>query len=436
MNLEIMKLTLGITLAMFLPGAVVAQERETGDDTPPYTWDTLAERLQGEARDGFSGSVLVVHHGKIVHSAGYGEANRDAHVANGPETIFAIGSVGIDFTRAAILRLEQDGKLSTGDPITRFIDDVPADKRGITLDHLMTGRSGLPDFFHIPGTDADPDLSWIDRDTAVQRMMSQQLLFEPGTKREQSHAAFGLLAVVVEIASGQSYGDYLSEAFFEPAGMTRTGLHEDATDIADREFAIGYDAQSAGKINAPKYWGRTSWLVMGSGGVQSTTTDMYRWLTAIREHRTLSAAAAEKYWTGHALAGGDDRGFFCIYTEGPDHLFVLCSNAHTGEGDRPTAVARRLYDLVQAASRPAYTLGVQLEPDTDGITVRGVVPGGAAARGGMMAGDVIVTAGGRAMNEETTPKLMDLLRSGDPIAFTVRRDGRELSLTVRPDPRS
>jgi CubicO group peptidase (beta-lactamase class C family) len=334
------------------PFQIVALELEAagaGTSRPqvePLAWATLDARLRAAVESGFAGTVLVVRAGKVVLHEGYGLADREKRVPNTTGTIYAIGSVPIDFTRAAILKLEQDGKLRTSDPVAAHVPGVPSDKRAITIDHLMSGRSGLPDFHHVAGVDADRDLSWIDRGEAVRRILGHELLFKPGEGRAHSHSAWVLLAAVVEIVSKQPYGVYLREQFFVPAAMTRTGLHEDAADIDDREFAVGYGHDRAGSLNIPKHWGRTSWLVMGSGGMQSTPQDLHRWLEAIRGRQTLSAAAAAKYWKGGALAGGDDRGFFCLYTEGPGDLMILCSNAHTGPGDVVSAVGRRLVELV------------------------------------------------------------------------------------------
>jgi CubicO group peptidase (beta-lactamase class C family) len=160
-----------------------------------------------------------------------------------------------------------------------------------------------------------------------------------------------LLAAIVEIASKQSYGDFLREHFFVPTGMSRTGNHEDAASFQDDQFAVGYEGQSAGQLNIPKYWGKTSWLVMGSGGMQSTPMDLYRWNQAIRGGKTLSPEAAKKYWQGGVLAGGDDRGFFTLYNEGPGDMFIMCSNAHGGPGDGISAVGRRLVELVTGRVR-------------------------------------------------------------------------------------
>ncbi len=253
-----------------------AEPRAKGPEVAPITWENLDRRLQEEVANGFAGAVLVVRGGKIVLHKGYGLANRERKIPNGTETIFAIGSVPIDFTRGAILKLEEQGKLKTSDPITMHLATVPADKRAMTIDQLMNRGSGLHDFHHVEG-DADKDLSWIDRDTAVKRILGATLLFPPGQGEAHSHSAWVLLAAMVEIVSKQPYGDFVRTNFFAPAGMTRTGNHEDAEQFPDDQFAVGYGAQSVGALNIPKYWGKTSWLVMGSGGMQSTPMDLFRW---------------------------------------------------------------------------------------------------------------------------------------------------------------
>ena len=74
--------------------------------------------------------------------------------------------------------------------------------------------------------------------------------------------------------------------------------------------------------------------------------DLYRWNQAIRTHKTLTPAAAKKYWQGGVLAGGDDRGFFTLYNEGPGDMFIMCSNTHSGPGDLVSSVGRRLAGMV------------------------------------------------------------------------------------------
>jgi len=319
-------------------------------DTGPQlglTWTDLAEQLQEVEKEGFSGSVLVVRGGEVVVDQGYGMADRKRGIPNTTETLYAIGSTPIDFTKAAILKLEDMGKLQTADPIGKYLSDVPKDKQAITLDHLMTGESGLPNFHGNPDEDDNLDLSWIDRDTAIKRILGRELLFPPGEGNAHSHSAWGLLAAIVEIVSEESYGNFLQSHFFEPAGMQRTGLYPLSGRVSEDEVAVGYGLESYGKINSPAYWGDTSWLVMGSGGMVSNPRDLYRWVEAIRGGELLSEQAQEKFWTHGALAGANDRGFLCIYTVGPGTMVFLCSNSHEAPSDPGERLGLALVGLVQ-----------------------------------------------------------------------------------------
>jgi CubicO group peptidase (beta-lactamase class C family) len=205
--------------------------------------------------------------------------NRELGQPITPDTIFATGSLPIDCTHASILWLAQKGKLRLSDPITKFFKDVPSDKQSITVEHLMTGGSGLPNFHDLPG-DRDPDHSWIDRDEAMRRIFAQPLLFPPGEGEQHSHSAWAVLAAIVEIVSGQSYQEFTRERLFADAGFN-------GDPVPAERLAIGYGNRSDGKINAPPSWGKTSWLVLGSEGQTGTTRDTGRWLDAMREGKKI-----------------------------------------------------------------------------------------------------------------------------------------------------
>ena len=313
---------------------------------PPIMWDNLAKRLKEEESAGFSGIVLVVRDGQTVLHEGYGMANEEEGIPNTIETIFGIGSTPIDFTKAAILLLTDRGKLSVSDPISRFFPEVPQDKAAITLGQLMTGRSGLPNFHHNPEKDDDYDLTWIDRDEAVRRILGAELLFDPGTDQSHSHSAFGLLAAVIEEVSGGTYTDFLIRHFFEPLGMTHTGFYGSASGFNPDQMAVGYGVSQVGEVNMPYYWGPTSWLVMGSGGMVSNPGDMYRWVAAIQAGDLLSDEARRLYGSGNVLAGGSDRGFLFVYVDDADNTVLIGSNNHERPGDRANAVSRGLVKLV------------------------------------------------------------------------------------------
>ncbi len=407
-----------------------------------FTWENLAARLDAEAKAGFTGAVLVVRDGEVVLDKGYGLANRELGLAVTPDTIFATGSLPIDYTHAALLKLAQDGKLEFSDPISKFFTDVPEDKSEITIRQLMTGGSGLPDFHGVP-SDPDPDHHWIDRDEAMRRIFAQRLLFPPGQNRQHSHSAWGVLAAIVEIASGKSYQDFTREHIFGPAGMNDTGFNGDP--VPEERLAIGYGMRSDGEINAPPYWGKTSWLVLGSGGQIGTARDTGRFFDAMREGKILEPEWAERFFGDGAGASrnGDIFGYEMFVYRAPmaTSYAVTLTNANQPEPGSPdethfVRVSEEIGELLLAPYRPKHRIGLGFEADAEGTVVAGtVVPGGASDRGGLRTGDKLLSVAGTPLGDDPIAVLLPYLQSGNPIVFLVRRNGEELEITVEPEPR-
>jgi CubicO group peptidase (beta-lactamase class C family) len=262
--------------------------------TPDLTPDTLAAAFDRLAADGWSGVVHVRLGDRVVLERPFGQANAPLGVSVRLDTIFGTGSNPIDLTAAAVSLLAQEGRLALDDSIARYLEDVPPDKRPITLRHLLTGASGLPDFFHT-AEDWNPDLGWIDRETAERRLLAAPLRFTPGTDRAHSHAAFGLLAAIVERAAGQPYRYVVRDRVLTPAGMSRTGFYGETLGLSLPDFAVGGGPERVGIPNIPPNWGPTSWLVMGSGGMFSTLPDLLRFYTFIRTGGVLDGEHAARF---------------------------------------------------------------------------------------------------------------------------------------------
>lgn len=315
--------------AMVVVGLLLSSTRhsaaKSAPDAPPsVTWDTLDERMQWEVGQGFSGVVLIARDGDVVFHKAYGLADREKPIAMRPDSILAIGSTPIDFTMAGILLLIERGKLQLTDPIGKYFADVPPDKQAITIGYLLTEQSGLPDFHDLPG-DRDRDHAWIDRDEAVRRILNQKLLFAPGKGRKSSHSAWGLLAAVIEVVSGQTYPEFTREQLFKPAGMTDTGFFGEP--YAESRMAVGYGPQRDGEINAPPYWGKTSWLVMGSGGQVSTAKDMWLWTKFLRG-KLLSKKSLLYFGSGNSMAtAGNAFGFEVMYAGNARSFMIVLTNS-------------------------------------------------------------------------------------------------------------
>jgi CubicO group peptidase (beta-lactamase class C family) len=271
-------------------------------DGPTEPAAAVREALDDLEDRGFGGVVLIDIGGEVF-TEGMGMADRRAGLANGPSTVFDIGSLTKQFTAAAILRLEMDGVLSVDDTLGDHVTGLPADRSAMTLHQLLTHTAGLPDTL---GDDDEP----VSRDEYLELVASTPLVRSPGTSYEYSNVGYSLLAAVVEIVTGQSYDQYLRDALFEPAGMLSTGYV--LPDFDEHDVAVGYDGDEA--VGRPNELGWDDdgpfWHLRGNGGILSTAEDMHRWHVALLGDDILDAAAKEKFYARHTTEGPDADTFY------------------------------------------------------------------------------------------------------------------------------
>ena len=262
---------------------------------------TVGDYLARITPYGFAGSCLVAAGDEIELAEGYGLAVRATGAPNGADTVHALASLTKQLTAAAILKLEEQGLLSTGDAVARFVA-VPEDKAAITLHHLLTHTAGLIG-------DTGPDFEPCPRDVALERMLAAPLLFPPGEGQAYSNAGFSLLAAVVEIVSGRRYEDYLRGALLEPAGLASTGFR--LPDWSGATVAHWYT--DSAEWGVPLHKPYPCWNILGNGDVLSTAPDLYRWLRALRGESLLGERSRAKLFT--AAAG--DFGYGWRVTDTP-----------------------------------------------------------------------------------------------------------------------
>jgi len=249
--------------------------------------------------EGFSGAVLVARNGeKIIHK-GYGWAVRDRKLPVTTKTVFDIGSISKPFTATAVMKLEQQGKLKVTDPITQFFDNVPDDKKAITIHHLLTHSAGLGEYHDTKG-----DFEEMTREEAVQHIFDQKLKFKPGTDYAYSNSGFTLLAVIVEKVSGQPFKKFLKKEIFEPAGMTSTGFYRNPVWTKENDVH-GYNARKLGKENSPLTWPEITWALLGNGGLISSAEDLFKFHLAMQGNTILSQKTKKKSYSGHVKIGED-----------------------------------------------------------------------------------------------------------------------------------
>jgi CubicO group peptidase (beta-lactamase class C family) len=255
----------------------------------------LKNYLEKAEAYGFSGQILVAEKGKILLNKAYGSADRERKISNKLDTVFNVASFTKQFTAAAILRLEADGKLKTADTIGKYFDNVPADKAGITVHQLLSHTSGLTRGNSTKNT---------TRDESVQKIFGEPLAAKPGEKFIYSNNGFHLLAAMIEKLSGQTYRQYITEKLFQPAGMKDSGFFSDTKWPSER---IARTHNEWSKLDAFTDWKKV-WNY-GSGSIVSDTEDIFRWFQALNANKIIPKEEKEKLFQKYTASFDEDTSY-------------------------------------------------------------------------------------------------------------------------------
>ncbi len=275
-----------LALAWLIPlaawGGSPAMAQEAPPAVPAERVAAAGTYLERIAALGFSGAVLVGVDGEIALEEGYGTADREAGTGWTPSTVSSMGSITKPVTATAILELVERGALSLDDSLPRFLDDVPPDKAGITLRHLLTHTAGVPSSL---GGDFEP----VERDDFVRLALDAPLESAPGERYEYSNVGYSLLGIVIELVTGQGYEEFVREAVLEPAGMADTGYRRPGW---EGRVAVGYQGGERWGTVLERPWASDGpgWHLRANGGLHTTVGDLWRWHRALVENRVLDAA--------------------------------------------------------------------------------------------------------------------------------------------------
>ncbi|WP_084265323.1 serine hydrolase domain-containing protein [Actinomadura macra] len=265
-----------------------------GERTAPAIQNFLDATLPA----GPGGTVVAARDGRLLHCKGFGLADREKGIPARCDTAYDIMSMTKQFTAAAIMRMEAMGRLRVTDPISTFLGPVPADKRGITLHHLLSHTAGLNDEIGID------DYTPISRDGMLGIVLKSRLQSAPGAEFHYSNLGYSVLAAIIEKVSGTGFERFLAQHLFAPAGMTRTGY---VLPRWDRDqIAVEYDED--GKRQGRPFehpWASDGpyWGLRGNGGIISTPRDMFRWHRALERDTILPASAKRRMFHPHVHIG-------------------------------------------------------------------------------------------------------------------------------------
>lgn len=261
---------------------------------------------------GFSGVVKMTVNGNTVCESASGVEKTDLSEPITKDTLFCIGSVSKQFAAAAILMLQQEGKLSVDDRLSGYFPDYKAGD-ALTIRNLLDMRSGIPEFYDVEYIDdAFTELptgelrNVITNNNTVNEnrrlledwILKQPLQFEPDTLFEYCNSNYFLLARIVEKVSGESYNSFVRTRIFEPLDMDNTFFIDDV------------DLKNLPHLAFPTVDPQTVYVgvTMGLGDMISNAHDIDLWLTSLRTNRLLTEESTELMSTDYS-EGDDDYGF-------------------------------------------------------------------------------------------------------------------------------
>ena len=268
-------------------------------------------------------SLAVLRGGKIEILKSYGLANVEHRVPVKPETVFQSGSIGKQFTAAAVMILVEEGKLALDDKITKYFAEAPAAWKNITIRNLLNHTSGLGDY--PPEVDLRRDYT---EDEYLAIIEKAPLAFEPGTSWDYSNAGYFTLGALVRRVTGKFYGDFLQERIFKPLGMTTARIISEADIVPNR--AAGY--RLAGGELKNQEWVSPSTNTTADGSLYLTILDLAKWDAALYTDKPLRQTTWAQIWTPAKLADGSEKTYgFGWHTEKlGDRRFVYHGGAWQG----------------------------------------------------------------------------------------------------------
>lgn len=277
----------------------LASQSAPGSPEEYRAWLAQAYPAQGPGA-----AVIVVREGEVLYRDAIGLADLELGVPLEADHVFRIGSLTKQFTAAAILLLEEAGKLSVADDINDYLPDYPTHGHTITIEHLLTHTAGIYNYTDIPGYLESPEIR-VDVTTGelLELFANRPMDFAPGVAHKYSNSGYAILGAIIEQVSGQPYAELVQDAIFDKVGM-KDSYYGGPRIIPNR--IDGYRSVEGEYLHA-------GYLSMthphGAGALLSTVDDLARWNDALFSGELLSKSSLAKMTRDFRLKSGDYAGY-------------------------------------------------------------------------------------------------------------------------------
>lgn len=290
----------------YLFGAIVLllsacqSPREKKDNLPASLDSLFVKHPQ------FSGVVLVAEAGKPVFHKAFGNRNNEQQLPNDTTTLFELASVSKQFTGMLVMMLKEEGKLGFDDPLEKYVPGLPYS--GITIRHLLTHTSGLPDYEDVMDKYWDKSKAAGNADIIEYlKKYHPERQFVPGERYKYCNTGYVMLGSVVEAASGEDFVAYCQRRIFTPVGMTVTNIRTLEEKAKIENFAKGYIfVKEKERFIAADSFPSSNYIVWlgnrkGPGRISSTATDLLRWDRALYGNSLVKPETLAEGYTPYKL---------------------------------------------------------------------------------------------------------------------------------------
>jgi CubicO group peptidase (beta-lactamase class C family) len=329
-------------------------------------------------------SVAVIRNDSVLLARGYGFANLELGVPASDSTIYQSGSIGKQFTATLVLMLVEQGRLRLDDRIVRFLPEGKRRWADVTVRHLLTHTSGIPDY-----TDSAVDLHRdYTEDQLVKVAATLPLAFAPGTRWSYSNTGYVLLGALIHRVTGSFYGDLLHDWIFQPLDMRSARVISEADIVPNR--AAGYRLADGEVKN--QEWVSPSLNTSADGSLYLSLRDYIRWAIALDHEELPDRALLEMAWKPASLDGsgeypygmgwfllpqrdqvrightGSWQGFQTSIQRYPEFRLTVVALANL-EGSHPGPMSEAIAGIVEPELAAPHTLPVRPVADSDSARI-------------------------------------------------------------------
>lgn len=320
-------------------------------------YGVLDQSLRQEFGDKFGFSVLIADENGTSFIKAYGNIDPLKTKPSNDKTLFNIASISKSFTTIGIMHLIEQNKLKLNDTLGTFFDNVPVDKRTITISNLLCHKSGFQQNYVCDGKKNSSE--------ALKALLADTLGSIAGTSFDYSNQNFELLALIIETVTHSTYEDFIKKVIIKPLKMKNTFFWNEVSDcknIAEKNRIISDTLM------------KRNWGYIGSGGIYSTPTDLYKFINAVISNRLISKGSSEllfsKYHTTSSglgigygwfindttewntkeiwTRGNEDWGHNAVIRWFPDkkNIIIVCTNSGEISGDKQTTGNRIISNYI------------------------------------------------------------------------------------------